>query len=111
EQDDVAGPPGEGVTQVMERAASDPIAGGTPATMRAGAPPVVAAADADLGLGEVRGSIDTDGRVGAIFAGAWHGVTPERRILPGDILDDGKVFTPSARFPCYRLQNSRISAS
>ena len=61
--------------------------------MRAGPPAVVAAADADLGLGQVLGTIDADRRVGAIFAGSWHGVTPERKVLPGNTLDDGKVFT------------------
>ena len=71
--------------------------------MRSGAPAVVAAADADLGLGQVLGPIDADRRVGAIFAGSWHGVAPEGRVLPGDTLDDGKMLIVPARFPCYRL--------
>ena len=70
EQDDVAGPTGEGVPQIVEGAAGDPIAVGAVAAPRAGAPPVVAATDADLGLGQVLGSIDAEGRVGAIFAGS-----------------------------------------
>src|SRR4051812_27403132 len=74
---------------------------------RAGAPPVVAAADADLGLGQVLGSIDAGGRVGAIFAGSWHGVPPEKKVLPEDTLSDGKMFIATARFPCYRLHYSR----
>jgi hypothetical protein len=103
EQDEVAGPAAEGVTQVVESAAGDSIAVGAVTAPRAGAPPVVAAADADLGPGQVLGSVDAEGRVGAIFAGSWHGVPPERRILPGDTLDDGKMFIIPARFPCYRL--------
>jgi hypothetical protein len=51
EQDDVARPVGEGMTQVVEGTADEPIAvGGVPAS-RAGAAAIVAAADADLGLG------------------------------------------------------------
>src|SRR5262249_49226686 len=107
EQDDVARPAGEGVTQVVEGAADDPIAGGAVTAPRAGPPPVVAAADADLGLGQVLGSIDTDRRVGAIFARSWHGVPPERMVLPGDTLDHGKMFIVPARFPCYRLSCGR----
>jgi hypothetical protein len=103
EQDEVARPPGEGVTQVVEGAACDPIAVGAVAAPRAGAAAVVAAADADLGLGQALGSIDAEGRVGAIFAGSWHGVPPEKMVLPGDTLDDGRMFIAPARFPCYRL--------
>jgi hypothetical protein len=108
EQDDVAGPAGEGVAQVVEGATGDPIAIGAVTAPRAGAPPVVAAADADLGLGQIVGSIDAESRVGAILAGSWHGVTPERKVLPGDTLDDGKVFIVPARFLRYRLDESRI---
>jgi hypothetical protein len=103
EQDDVAGPPGEGVAQVVEGAANEPIAGGAVSAMRAGAPPVVAAADAEIGLGQVLGASDSESGIGAIFAGSWHGVPPEGEDLPGDTLVGGKVFTDSARFPCYRL--------
>jgi hypothetical protein len=104
EKDDVAGPLGEGVAQVVEGAADEPIAGGAVPAMRARAPAVVAAADADVGLGQVLGPSDAESRVGAIFAGSRHGIPPKRRALPGDTLDDGKVFTETARFPCYRLE-------
>src|SRR5262249_22769482 len=95
-------------TQVVEGAAGDPVAGGAVTTPRAGAPPGVAAAHADLGLGEGLGSVDAEGRVGAICAGAWHGVPPERRVLPGDTLGDGKMFIIPARFPCYRVDFSLV---
>ncbi len=52
EQDDVAGPPGEGIAQVVKGAADEPIAGGLATAMRAGPAAVVAARDADLGLGQ-----------------------------------------------------------
>src|SRR3954468_5300065 len=100
-QDDVAGPAGERVPQVVEGAAGDPISVGAVTAPRAGAPTVVAAADADLGLGQVFGTIDTDRRIGSIFAGSWHGVAPGRRVLPGNTLDDGEVFIIPARFRCY----------
>jgi hypothetical protein len=48
EHDDVAWPPGEGVAQVVEGATTEPIAVGAVSTMRATAPPVVTALDADL---------------------------------------------------------------
>jgi hypothetical protein len=75
--------------------------------MRAGPAPVVAALDADLGLGQVLGASDANRRVGAIFAGSWQGVTPEREVLSENTSDDGKVFTDSARFLCYRLEKIR----
>jgi hypothetical protein len=103
EQDDVARPAGVGVAQVVEGAAGDPIAIGAVTAPRAGAAAVVAAADADLGLGQLLGTIDAEGRVGAIFAGSWHGVPPEKTVLPGDTLDGGRMFITPARFPCYRL--------
>src|ERR1700677_5046124 len=71
--------------------------------MWAGPTAVVAALDADLGLGQILSASDADRRIGAIFAGSRHGVTPERKVLPGITSADGKVFTDSARFPCYRL--------
>ena len=103
EQDDVAGSPGEGIAQVMKGATDEPIAGGLAAAMRAGPAAVVAALEADLGLGQILGTSDADRGVGAIFAGSRHGVTPEREVLSGNTPDDGKVFTDSARFLCYRL--------
>src|SRR5262245_4941122 len=106
EQDDVARPPSEGVTQIVKGAADDPVAVGAVTAPRAGAPAVVAAADADLDLGQVLRSIDAESRVGAILAGSWHGVPPEKTVLPGDTLDDGKMFIIPARFPCYRRKRS-----
>jgi hypothetical protein len=104
EQEDVAGPAGEGIAQVVEGAAGDPVAVGAMTAPRSGAPAVIAAADADLGLGQVLGPIDADGRVGAIFAGSWHRVTPERKVLPGDTRFGGKAFTSAPRFPCHGLK-------
>ncbi len=106
EQDDVAGPPGEGIAQVVKGATDEPIAGGLATAVRAGPAAVVAALDANLGLGQIIRTSDADGGVGAIFAGAWHGVTPERKILSGNTSRNGKVFTDSARFSCYRLLKS-----
>jgi hypothetical protein len=98
EQDDIAGPAGVGVAQVVEGAAGDPIPVGAVPAPRAGAAARVAAPDADLGLGQILDAIDTDGGVGAIFAGSGHGVTPERRGLPGDTFDDGRAFTAPPGF-------------
>jgi hypothetical protein len=103
EHNDVAGSPGESVSQVVEGPATEPIALGAVTTVRAGAPPVIPAADADLGLGQILGAGDSQSGIGAVFAGSWHGATPVRRVLPGNTSEDGKVFTDSARFPCQRL--------
>ena len=77
-----------------------PIAGGLATAMRAGPAAVVAARDADLGLGQFLRTSDADRRVGARFAGSGHGVTPERKVLSENASRDGKVFTDSARFLC-----------
>src|SRR5215472_4742105 len=111
EHHDIARPPGEGVSQVVEGAATPPIAEGAVAAVRAGAPPVDPAPDADLGLGQILGTFDPHGGIGAIFARSWHGEAPGRRVLPGITSEDGKVFTDSARFSCYRLNDSYISAA
>jgi hypothetical protein len=103
EHDEVARPPGEGVAQVVEGAATEPVAVGTTSAMRATAPPVVPALDADLGLGQILGAKDPHSGIGAVFARSWHGVAPERRALSGNTPVDGEVFTDPARFPCYRL--------
>jgi hypothetical protein len=73
------------------------------ATARAGPAAIVAAAEADVGPGQVVDAGDAFGGVGAVFAGSWHGEAPGRRVLPGDTPAGGKLFTDSARFPCYRL--------
>jgi len=103
EHDDVAWPPGEGVAQVVKGATTEPIAVGAVSAMRATAPPVVTALDADLGFGQILGARDPHGGIRAVFARSWHGVAPERRVLPGNTPDDGEVFTDPARFLCYRL--------
>jgi hypothetical protein len=103
EHHDVTRPPGEGITQIMEGPATDPITIGTVTAVRAGAPPVDPAPDANLGLGQILGTFDPHGGIGAILARSWHGLAPGRRVLPGFTSDDGKVFTDSARFLCYRL--------
>lgn len=108
EQDDVARPAGERVAQVVEGAVGDPIAVGAMTTPRARAPPV--AADADLGFGQITGPVDAESRAGTIFAGSWHGVPPEKTVLPGDTLSDGKMFIVPARFPCYRLKKFFIKS-
>ena len=51
EHDQVTGPAGESVAEVVEGAAGRPVAVGAVAAARAGPATVVAAADADLGLG------------------------------------------------------------
>ena len=105
EHNDVARPPGKGVAQVMEGPPSVPVAVGAVAAPRAGAPPVVAALDTDLGFGQILGPSDAHSGIGAIFAGSWHGEAPGtgRSVLPGTTSETGKVFTNLARFLCYRL--------
>ena len=100
----IARPPGEGVAQIMEGPATQPITIGPVAAVRAGATPVGPAPDADLGLGQILGTFDPHGGIGAIFARSWHGEAPGRRVLPGITSEDGKVFTDTARFSCYRLK-------
>src|SRR5262249_20256680 len=76
EHDDVTGPAGEGVAEVVEGAAGGPVAVGAMATPRAGPAAVVAAADADVRLGQVVDAGDALGGIGAVLAGSWHGVAP-----------------------------------
>src|SRR5262249_53410731 len=107
EQDDVARPAGEGVAEIMETTVDDPIAVGAVA-----APPtVVADTDADLGLGQGLEWIEAESRLRARFAGSWHGVSPERMLVPGDTLGDGRMFIIPARFPCYRLPPAPTTGS
>src|SRR5262245_30390673 len=103
EHHDLAWPPCERISQIMKGAAGQPIAIGAVTAVWTRSPPVVLAADADLGLGQILGTFDPHSGIGAIFAGSWHGETPGRKVLPGNTLDDGKVFTELARFLCYRL--------
>jgi hypothetical protein len=73
DQDQVAGPSGEGIAQVVEGATSQAIAVGAMTTARTGSPPVVSAPDADLGLGQVFDAVDPLGGIGSVFAGSRHG--------------------------------------
>ena len=72
-QDQVAGPPGDEIAEVVEGALEDPVAVGAVAATRAGPPPEVAAAFAELGLGQVLDAGDALGGVGQIFSGSGHG--------------------------------------
>src|SRR5512135_641301 len=103
EHDDVAGPAGEGIAEVVEGAAAQPIAVGAGAAAWAGPAAVVAAADADVGLGQVVDAGNSLGGVGPVFAGSGHDEAPGRRVLSGDTLTAGKAFANPARFLCYRL--------
>ncbi len=89
EQDDDARRACERVAEVVEGATHDAVAVGLMAAVRARPATRVAVADADLRLGQILGSIDAEGRVGAIFAGSWHGATPERSGRSGDTLGSG----------------------
>src|SRR5512135_3187999 len=81
EHDGIAGPPGEGVAEVVEGAAGGAGAVGAVTAPRAGPAAVVAAAEADVGPGQVVDAGDALGSIGAVFAGSWHGDTPGRRGL------------------------------
>src|SRR5262249_56449186 len=106
EHDEVAGPAGEGVAEVVQGAAAPAVAVGTVAAPRAGPAAVVAAAEADVGPGQVVDAGDALGGIGTVFAGSWHGHAPGRRDLPGDTPGGGKLFTQGARFPRYRVRKS-----
>jgi hypothetical protein len=68
DHDEVAGPVGAGVAEVMEGAAAEAIAVGAVTAARAGAAAVVAAAGADDGLGQVLDAGDALGGVGSVLA-------------------------------------------
>jgi hypothetical protein len=53
DQDEIAGPSGEGVAQVVENAASPAVAVGTVSASRAGSSAIIAALAGEFGLGEV----------------------------------------------------------
>jgi hypothetical protein len=95
--DQVAWPLGERVAEVVENAARQTIAIGTMAATRAETPAVVAAPEADVGLGQVVNARDPLGGIGSIFAGPWHDETPGRKILPRDTLSSGVLFIKMAR--------------
>ncbi|MBV8402528.1 MAG: hypothetical protein JOZ17_27985 [Acetobacteraceae bacterium] len=66
EHDDVAGPSGERVAEVVESTAAATIAVGAVAAARAGPAAVIAAPDADVGSGQVVDAGDALGGVGAV---------------------------------------------
>jgi hypothetical protein len=72
-QDQVAGPPGDEIPEVVEGALEDPVAVGAVAAAGARTPPIVAAASAEFGLGQVLDAGKALGRVGEVFSGSWHG--------------------------------------
>jgi hypothetical protein len=73
DQDQVAGPSGEGIAQIVEGATSEAITVGAMATARTGSPPIISALDTDLGLGQVLDAVDPLGGIGSVFAGSRHG--------------------------------------
>jgi D-arabinose 1-dehydrogenase-like Zn-dependent alcohol dehydrogenase len=76
DQDQVAGPSGEGVAQVVEGAPPQAIPVGAMAAAGTGAPAIIPAPDADLGLGQVLDAVDPLGGIGSVFAGSRHGEAP-----------------------------------
>jgi hypothetical protein len=103
EHDEVAGPAGEGIAEVVEAVACGATPVGTVAAPRAGPAAIVTAPEADIGLGEVVDAGDAFGGIGAIFAGPWDGNTPGRRDLPGHRTGGDELFTGVARFPRNRV--------
>src|SRR5262249_46665141 len=103
EHQEVAGPSGEGVAEVVEGTAPPTIAVRAVTAARAGAAAAVAAAEADVGLGQVVDLGDALGGIGAVFAGSWHSEAPGGEVLSGDTPAGGKLFTRVARFPRYRV--------
>jgi hypothetical protein len=97
DQDDVAGPSGEGVAQVVEGAACQAVSIGAVSAARAGPPAVVATLAGDLGPGQVFDASGALGGVGAIFAGGGHGLAPGSGVLPGITISSGGLFTEFAR--------------
>jgi len=73
-QDQVTGPPRDGIAEVVEGTSEDPVTVGAVAATRAGPPPEVAAALAELRLGQVLDASDALGGVGQVFSGSWQGV-------------------------------------
>jgi hypothetical protein len=66
----IAGPAGEGVAEVVEPAADEPVTIGAMAAVRARPLAVIAAADTDVGLGQFVDPNDPLGGIGAIFTGS-----------------------------------------
>jgi hypothetical protein len=97
DQDDITGPPGEGVAQVVESASCQAVAVGAMAASRTGPPAIIAALASDLGLGKIVDACGALGGVGAVFAGSRHSMAPGSEILPGITKPDGSLFTKLAR--------------
>jgi hypothetical protein len=72
-QDQVAGPPGDEVAEVVERALGDTVAVGAVATAGTGPSSEVAAALADLGFWQVLDAGDALGGIGQVFSGSGQG--------------------------------------
>jgi hypothetical protein len=72
-QDEVAGPPGDEVAEVVEGPLEDAVPVGAVVTSWARPPPVVAAAFAEFGLGQILDASDALGGVGQVFSGARQG--------------------------------------
>jgi hypothetical protein len=97
EHDDVAWPPREGITEIVEGPMDSAIAVRTVSTVGTGPSPVIAAAKTELRLGQVLDASDALGGVGSVFAGPGHDAPPGRRVLPGNTLTNGALFIESAR--------------
>lgn len=97
DQDNVAGPAGEGVAQVVKGAAGEAVAVGAMPAARTRPSAIIAALAGDLGLGQVVDACGALGGVGAVFAGSRHGSAPGREVLPGITKDRGFLFTGHAR--------------
>jgi hypothetical protein len=72
-QDEVAGPPGDEVAEVVEGPLEDPVTVGAVATSWARPPPIVAAAFTELGPGQVLDAGNALGGVGQVFSGSGQG--------------------------------------
>jgi len=73
DENDVPGPAGEGIAQIMKGATGHAIAVGAMPTAGARPPPVISALAGNLGLGQVLDASDPHSGVGSIFAGSWQG--------------------------------------
>ncbi len=72
-QDQVAGPPGDEVTEVVEGALEEAVAVGAVAATRTGPSPEVAASLADLGFRQVLDAGDALCGIGQVFSGSGQG--------------------------------------
>jgi len=77
--DEVTGPSGEGIAQVVKSASELMIAVGAMATARTGPVLAIPALTADLGLGQILDAAGALGGVGSVFAGSGHENAPGRK--------------------------------